>query len=270
MHDTNYIEISNLKFSRNGRKIFHDLSMNIPKHKITAVMGPSGSGKTTLLKLIGKQLEPDSGTIVIDDMCLSNISRKNLFSLRSKMGILFQSASLFYDLTAAENVAFPLRVHTDIPESMIKDLVNMKLQTVGLRGANHLYPSELSGGMARRVALARAMVLDPLLLMYDEPFVGQDPIIMGILKSLIHKINLINKTTSLIVTHNIAEALSIADMIYIISNGEVVAQGTADAIKNSKSEFVLQFINGYTDGPVAFNFPTELDYTTELLGNTDA
>jgi phospholipid/cholesterol/gamma-HCH transport system ATP-binding protein len=270
MNDDNYVEIRNLNFSRDGRKIYNNLSMDIPKNKITVVMGPSGSGKTTLLRLIGKQLEPDSGGITVNDVSLNQVSRKELFLLRSKMGVLFQSASLFHDLNVSENVAFPLRVHTNLSDQMISDLVSMKLEAVGLRGAKNLVPSELSGGMARRVALARAIILDPSLLMYDEPFVGQDPIILGILKSLIQKINLVKKTTSLIVSHNIVEALSIADMIYIISNGEIVAQGSADDIKNSKSKFVLQFINGYTDGPVAFNFPAEQDYTAELLGNTNA
>ncbi len=258
------INISNLSFSRGERSIFRNLSMQIPRGKITAIMGPSGTGKTTLLKLIGGQLLPDAGRIELEGENIPTLSRADLFEVRSRMGMLFQSGALFTDMTVFENVAFPLRVHTDLPEDMIRDVVLMKLQAVGLRGAQGLMPSELSGGMARRVALARAIVLDPHIVMYDEPFTGQDPIAMGVLVNLIRRLNQVLGHTSIIVSHDIQETLGIADYIYLVSGGSVIASGTPAELRADESEQVKQFMHGLPDGPVAFHFPAG-DYQAELM-----
>ncbi len=249
------IEISHLRFKRGDRVIFKDINISIPKGKISAIMGPSGSGKTTLLKMIGGQLYPDAGSVSVEGAVVHDLSRKALFSLRKKMGMLFQSGALFSDMSVFQNVAFPLQVNTSLNAEMIRDIVLLKLQAVGLRGASHLMPSELSGGMARRVALARAIALDPEIVMYDEPFAGQDPIGMGVLVTLIKKLNQALGHTSVIVSHDIQETLSIADYIFIIADGEMLASGTAEKIKNSSSEKVQQFIHGHPDGPVPFHYP---------------
>ncbi|MEE2729256.1 MAG: ATP-binding cassette domain-containing protein [Pseudomonadota bacterium] len=251
----NYVEIRDMTFMRGDRAIYKNVNINIPKGKVTAIMGPSGTGKTTLLRLIGGQLKPDQGSIVVDGHNVPELGRSDLFEVRSKMGMLFQSGALFTDLSVYENVAFPLRVHTDLPEDMIRDVVLMKLQAVGLRGAKHLMPSELSGGMARRAALARAIALDPDLVMYDEPFAGQDPMAMGVVVQLIRLLNDALGHTSIVVSHDVQETASIADYIYVVSGGEVIGQGTADEVLNSDLPRVRQFMQGLPDGPVPFHFP---------------
>ncbi|OUS01775.1 phospholipid ABC transporter ATP-binding protein MlaF [Gammaproteobacteria bacterium 42_54_T18] len=251
----NFIEVRDLTFYRGDRVIYQNVNLDIPKGKITAIMGPSGTGKTTLLRLIGGQLKPDSGTVKVDGEHIPNLTRKELFALRSRMGMLFQSGALFTDISVFENVAFPLRVHTDLPEDMIRDVVLMKLHAVGLRGARDLMPSELSGGMARRVALARAIALDPDLVMYDEPFAGQDPVAMGVVVQLIRLLNDALGHTSIIVSHDVAETASIADYIYVLADGEVIGQGTPDEVLHSDAPRLKQFMQGLPDGPVPFHFP---------------
>jgi phospholipid/cholesterol/gamma-HCH transport system ATP-binding protein len=257
------IEVQNLSFSRADRTIFDGLNMTFARGKITAVMGPSGTGKTTLLRLIGGQLAPDSGNILLAGQNIPTLSRTELFKVRRKIGMLFQSGALFTDLTLYENVAFPLRVHTQLPESMIRDIVMMKLEAVGLRGAYKLMPNELSGGMARRAALARAIALDPELVMYDEPFVGQDPISMGMLVKLIRVLRETLGMTSIIVSHDVGETASIADYIYVLSGSKVIGAGTPDEILNSEDPHLKQFIHGLPDGPVPFHFPAH-DYRADL------
>ena len=258
-----HIEIENLTFRRGARKIFDDLSLTIPRGKVVAIMGPSGTGKTTLLKLIAGQLTPDTGRILVDGEDVHRLPRRRLFALRQRMGMLFQSGALLTDLNVFDNVAFPLREHTNLSESMIRRLVLMKLQAVGLRGAREMMPAELSGGMARRVALARAIAMDPDMIFYDEPFVGQDPITMGVLVSLIRKLNVSLGLTSVVVSHDVEELLSIADYAYVISQGRVVAKGTAQVIRDSDDPYVRQFLSGLPDGPVPFHFPAD-DYQKDL------
>ncbi|MCV6609997.1 MAG: ATP-binding cassette domain-containing protein [Amphritea sp.] len=262
--DDTIIDIQQLTFSRGERVIYNNVDIKIPRGKITAIMGPSGTGKTTLLKLIGGQIKPDSGSILLDGDDIPRLGRKQLFNVREKMGMLFQSGALFTDMTVFENVAFPIRIHTDLPDDMIRDVVLMKLQAVGLRGASRLMPSELSGGMARRVALARAIALDPQLVMYDEPFTGQDPIAMGVLVNLIKRLNNALGHTSIIVSHDIQETLGIADYIYLIADSKVIAQGTPEELKHVVSSQVRQFMEGLPDGPVPFHFPAD-DYYTDLM-----
>ena len=251
----NLVEVKNLHFSRDGNAIFTGIDLTLRKGKITALLGPSGTGKTTLLHLLGGQLQPSKGSVQVFGQEVSSLNRHNLFKLRSRMGVLFQSGALFTDMTVYDNVAFPLRVHTSLPESMVRDLVLIKLEAVGLRGARNLMPAQLSGGMARRVALARAIALDPELLMYDEPFAGQDPISMGVLVQLVKRLNQALGLTSVIVSHDLAETLSIADYAYLLAGGKVVAEGTPAELEASKKEKVRQFIGGLPDGPVAFNYP---------------
>ncbi len=261
----NFIEIRGLSFYRGDRAIFDNIDLDIPRGKVTGIMGPSGTGKTTLLKLIGAQLKPEEGEIWVDGQQLSKLGRSGLFHLRSKMGMLFQSGALFTDLTVFENVAFPLRVHTALSEDLIDNVVLMKLQAVGLRGAMDLMPAELSGGMARRVALARAIALDPAFIMYDEPFVGQDPIAMGVLVNLIRKLNSALDLTSVIVSHDLAETASIADHLHLIADGKVIASGTPDELLNSTDARVRQFMQGEPDGPVPFHYPAR-DYREQMMG----
>lgn len=260
----NLISIQNLSYRRDDRVIFDDIDIDIPKGKITAIMGPSGSGKTTLLKLIGAELYPNKGDIYFNGQNVHRLSKRALFNARIQMGILFQSGALFTNLNVFENVAFPLREHTNLPEPIIHDVVLMKLHSVGLRGARNLMPQELSGGMARRVAFARATVLDPMLMMYDEPFTGQDPISMGVLINLIVRLNQTLNTTSIIVSHDVAETLEIADVVYIINKGKILACGTPDEIKQSSSEAVRQFIEGRADGSVPFHYPAA-SFEEELM-----
>ncbi len=260
----NLVEARGLTFHFGSRVIFNGIDLDLQRGKVTAIMGPSGTGKTTLLRLIGGQIRPTAGTIHVDGHEVPRLSRRELFELRKRMGMLFQSGALLTDLSVFDNVAFPLREHTALPETMVRDLVLMKLEAVGLRGAQRLMPSELSGGMARRVALARAIALDPMMIMYDEPFTGQDPISMGVLVKLIRDLNEVLGLTSIIVSHDVAEASQIADYIYVLSQGVVVGQGTPDELHQSESEWVRQFMQGMPDGPVPFHYPAG-DYAEELL-----
>lgn len=258
------VELKNVSFSRGSRKILDGLNLKIPRGKVTTIMGPSGTGKTTVLRLITGQLMPDAGSIVVDGLEVPKLKRKDLYALRKRMGMMFQTGALFNDLTVFENVAFPLREHTDLPEVMIRDLVLMKLEAVGLRGARDLMTTELSGGMARRVALARAIALDPLMIMYDEPFTGQDPITVGVIMKLIRLLNDSLGLTSVIVSHDVQEVARISDYLYVISDGKVVEEGAPDKLWHSSSEWVQQFLNGLPDGPAAFHYPAE-DYEQELM-----
>jgi phospholipid/cholesterol/gamma-HCH transport system ATP-binding protein len=252
--DLAYIQIKDLHFSRGDRKIFDGVNLSLPKGKITAIMGPSGTGKTTLLKIIAGQLQPDSGSAWVDGACVQQLSRNALYDLRQKMGMLFQSGALLTDLNVFDNVAFPLREHTRLPESVIQTLVMMKLQAVGLMGAHTLKPAELSGGMSRRVALARAIALDPEMVFYDEPFVGQDPITMGVLIKLIKSLNESLGLTSVVVSHDVDEVLSIADYVCVLSGGKIIAEGNKEVVLGQPNDFIEQFVNGHADGPVPFHY----------------
>jgi phospholipid/cholesterol/gamma-HCH transport system ATP-binding protein len=261
----NVVELRGVTFARGERKIFDNVDIFIPRGKVTGIMGPSGCGKTTLLHLIAAQLKPSSGEILVAGQNLPTLSRAELFDMRKQMGVLFQSGALFTDLDVFENVAFPLRVHTKLPEEMIRDIVLMKLQAVGLRGAVALMPDELSGGMKRRVALARAIALDPQILMYDEPFVGQDPIAMGVLVRLIRLLNDALGITSIVVSHDLTETASIADYLYVVGDAQVLGHGTPDELMNSDNPRIRQFMQGTPDGPVPFHYPAS-DYRNDLLG----
>lgn len=260
----NLVEIRNLTFRRGHRLIFDNISLNIPRGKITAIMGPSGTGKTTLLQLIGGQLYPEAGQILVDGTNIHQLSRKELYQARKKMGMLFQNGALFTSLNVFENVAFALREHTRLPEDMLRDLVLIKLEAVGLRGARNLMPSELSGGMARRVALARALALDPQLMMYDEPFTGQDPITRGVLVQLIKNINNVLGLTSVLVSHDVAETAQIADYIYVMADGDLIGGGTPKEVLAEQAPNVHQFIHGLPDGVVPFHYPG-VPYREDLL-----
>lgn len=258
------VKIRNLTFARGERKIFDGIDLDIQRGKVTAIMGPSGTGKTTLLRLIGGQLRPATGSIEVDGEQVPELSRGDLYRLRKRMGMLFQSGALLTDLDVYENVAFPLREHTNLSESMIRDLVLMKLEAVGLRGARRLMPSELSGGMARRVALARAIALDPMMIMYDEPFTGQDPISMGVLVKLIRTLNDALGLSSVIVSHDVQETAAIADYIYLLSGGKVVAHGSPAELEAADSDWAQQFLHGLPDGPVPFHYAAA-EYAQDLL-----
>lgn len=257
------VEIRDLHFRRGSRVIYDGVDIDIRRGAITAIMGPSGTGKTTLLRLIGGQWRPNAGSVRFDGQEVSALSQKRLFELRKRMGMLFQSGALLTDLSVQDNVAFPLREHTKLPERLIRDVVLMKLEAVGLRGARDLYPAELSGGMARRVALARAIALDPEMIMYDEPFAGQDPISMGVLLRLIRRLNDALGLTAIVVSHDVKETLGIADYCYVIADGEIKAHGTAEDIRASESEWVRQFVQARADGPVGFHYPAP-DYAADL------
>ncbi len=257
MSSDNLVEIKDLHFTYDRRPILTGINLSIPRGKVVAIMGGSGSGKTTLLRLIGGQLKPNSGTVKVDGEVVNDMSHKELYALRRRMGMLFQFGALYTDLSVYDNVAFPLREHTNLTESMIHDLVLLKLNAVGLRGAHKLMPADLSGGMARRVALARAIALDPMLIMYDEPFTGLDPISLGVTGNLIRRLNDALGATSIMVTHDVQESLQIVDYIYFVSNGQIVAQGTPDEIRNTELPFVHQFIYGEIDGPVPFHYPAD-------------
>jgi len=259
-----------LGYAVNGnRPVFAGLDMDIPRGRITAVMGPSGTGKTTLLRLITGQVRADSGSVMVAGEELRGIRRADLYVLRRRMGMLFQNGALLTDLSVFENVAFPLREHTDLPERLIRQLVLTKLQAVGLRGAAELMPSELSGGMSRRVALARAIVMDPEILIYDEPFVGLDPISLGVILRLIRRLNDALGITSIVVSHDVQEISTVADLVFLLSGGKVVARGTPQELQSYPSDIVRQFIGGLADGPVPFHFPAP-DYFGELLAREDA
>jgi len=249
------VRIRGLHFSRGERKIFDGVDIDIPRGRITAIMGPSGTGKTTLLKLIGGQLAPDRGTVEVDGQNVHRLGTAELYRLRMRMGMLFQTGALLTDLSVFENVAFPLREHTRLNESMLRKLVLLKLEAVGLRGARDLMPAELSGGMARRVALARAIALDPMMVMYDEPFTGQDPISMGVLVKLIRQLNDAARLTSILVSHDVEETCAIADLVYVISGGRVIESGPPQQLRDSGSEWTRQFMHGLPDGPVPFHYP---------------
>ena len=263
---TNLVDVQGVSFARGDRPVFDNISLTVPKGKVTAIMGPSGIGKTTLLRLIGGQLRPDKGEIWFNGENIPSLSRSRLYETRKKMSMLFQSGALFTDLTVFDNVAWPLREHTQLPPQLLHSTVMMKLEAVGLRGAAHLKPSELSGGMARRAALARAIALEPDLIMFDEPFVGQDPITMGVLVKLIDELNHSLGMTCIVVSHDVPEVLSIADYAYIIAGQKVIAQGTASALQENEDARVRQFIDGIADGPVPFRFPAG-DYLQDLTGS---
>lgn len=253
-----------MRYAVGGRPIFDDLDMDIPRGKVTAVMGPSGTGKTTLLRLVTGQVRADSGSIHVAGEDMRNLKRADLYALRRRMGMLFQNGALLTDFSVFENVAFPIREHTDLPERLIRQLVLTKLEAVGLRGAAGLMPSELSGGMSRRVALARAIVMDPEILIYDEPFVGLDPISLGVILRLIRRLNDTLGLTSIVVSHDVKEISSVADNLFLLSAGKVVARGTPAELKANPSEVVRQFVGGLPDGPVAFHYPAS-DYYGQLL-----
>ncbi len=251
----NAVELDDVSFGYDRRQpILSGISMKIPRGKVVAIMGGSGCGKTTILRLIGGQLRAQQGRVLVGGQDVATLGREELFAMRRKIGMLFQFGALFTDLSVFENVAFPVREHTDLPEELIRDLVLMKLNAVGLRGVAQLRPAELSGGMARRVALARAIAVDPMLVMYDEPFAGLDPISLGVVGQLIRKMNDALAITSVIVTHDIYESLKIVDYIYFVSAGCIIAEGTPATVRASDDPFVRQFVDGEPDGPVPFHF----------------
>jgi phospholipid/cholesterol/gamma-HCH transport system ATP-binding protein len=258
------VQIRDLHYAVGGREVFKGLNIRIRRGLVSAIMGPSGTGKTTLLRLITRQVQPDRGNVVVDGQDLAGLTRKELYALRQRMGMLFQNGALLTDFDVFENVAFPLREHTDLPESLIRHIVLTKLQAVGLRGAATLMPAELSGGMARRVALARAIVLDPKFLIYDEPFAGLDPISMGVIVRLVRHMNDALGITSIVVSHDVHEISVLADQTFLLAEGTVVAAGSPKELQTSKSEMVRQFMNGLADGPVPFHYPAP-DYHEQLL-----
>ena len=260
----NLVEIQDVHYSVGGRSIFAGLTLSIPRGRITAIMGPSGTGKTTLMRLITGQIKPDKGQILFDGLNVSTLRRAELYKLRLRMGMLFQNGALLTDRNVFENVAFPLREHTKLPNELIRHIVLTKLQAVGLRGAAGLTVPELSGGMARRVALARAMATDPEMLIYDEPFTGLDPISMGMIVRLVRQMNNALGITSIVVSHDVEELSILADMSYIMAGGKVVAKGTFPELKEHPSEIVNQFMKGLPDGPVPFHYPAP-DYFGQLL-----
>jgi phospholipid/cholesterol/gamma-HCH transport system ATP-binding protein len=260
----NIVEINNLSFSYNSRLLHKGINMHFPRGKVVAIMGGSGSGKTTLLRLIGGQLKPTVGEVRIDGKVVHEQDEAGIYQMRRKMGMLFQFGALFTDLSVYDNVAFPMREHTGLPESIIRDLVLLKLNAVGLRGARDLMPTELSGGMARRVALARAVALDPAIIMYDEPFAGLDPISMGVIMNLIRRLNDALGATSIVVTHDVHEAFAMVDYVYFVSAGVVVAEGTPAELRESQMPFVHQFVHGEVDGPVPFHYNAP-DFRQDLL-----
>ena len=259
------VRIRGLHFRFGPRVIFDGADFDFQRGKVTAVMGPSGIGKTTLLRLMGGQYRPDAGTLHVDGIDVPALKRRELFEFRKRLGIMFQNGALLTDLSIYDNVAFPLREHTRLSEAMIADIVLMKLHAVGLRGARDLYPEECSGGMQRRIAFARAVALDPMMVMYDEPFTGQDPINLGVLARLVRKLNDALGTTSIIVSHDVAETLDISDYVYLISDGKVAAQGTPKEIRASAAGGIRQFLQGEADGPVPFHVDAP-DYAEDLIG----
>ena len=262
--DAAAVELTDVSFAYDVRAVLTGITMTIPHGKLVAIMGGSGCGKTTILRLIGGQLKPKSGQVVVAGQSVPDLDADALYALRRRLGMLFQFGALFTDMSVLENIAFPLREHTELPEELIRDLVLMKLNAVGLRGAAYLMPSELSGGMARRVALARAIALDPMLVMYDEPFAGLDPISLGVVGQLIRRLNDALGITSVIVTHDVYESLKIVDYLYFVSGGRIIAAGTPEEVRASTDSFVRQFVDGEADGPVPFHYPAP-PYREELL-----
>jgi phospholipid/cholesterol/gamma-HCH transport system ATP-binding protein len=258
------VDIRNLRFLRGDRVIYDDMSMQFARGKVTAIMGPSGIGKTTLLRLIGGQLKPESGQILFKGQNIPTLNRRDLYQARQQMGMLFQSGALFSDMSVYDNVAFPIREHTKLPEALIRKMVMLKLEAVGLRGARDLFPAELSGGMARRAALARAIALDPELIMYDEPFAGQDPISMGVIVRLIRSLNDALGLTSIVVSHDVGEVMSIADYVYVVADKRVIGHGTPEQLRQHESPLVQQFLQGLADGPVPFHFKAA-NFADELM-----
>ena len=265
----NVVEMRGISFRRGQRVIFDGLSLDIPRGKVTAIMGPSGTGKTTLLKLITRQLIPDRGDITVSGQDLATLSQAGLYSLRKRIGILFQNGALLTDMSVFENVAFPLREHTNLSQSLIRHIVLTKLHAVGLRGASSMMPAELSGGMARRVALARALAMDPEIIIYDEPFVGLDPISMGVIVRLVRQMNDALGVSSIVVSHDVAEISTVADRSFLISDGKVAASGSPQDLSKAPSDLVQQFMHGMADGPVAFHYPAP-DYAEQLLGGDES
>ncbi len=263
MSSDNIVEISDLKFGYADRPLLKNISLTIPRGKVVGIMGASGSGKSTLMRIIGGQLAPQAGSVKVDGHVVHELSREDLYKLRRKMGMQFQAGGLFTDLTVYENIAFQMREHTNLPESMIRDMVLLKLAAVGLRGTSHLMPAELSGGMARRVGLARAIALDPMLIMYDEPFAGLDPISCTVVGKLIRTLNDALGATSIVVSYDAAESMRVIDYLYLISDGVIAASGPAAEMKVSQDPFVRQFLDGAPDGPVPFHFPHE-SYQADL------
>ena len=261
----NLIEVRDLDFSRGNRPIFKNLNLTIQRGKVTAIMGPSGTGKTTLLQLITRQLHPNAGTVIVDGADIAPLNQSELYKLRQRFGVLFQNGALLTDMSVFENVAFPIREHTKLPNSLIRHVVLTKLHAVGLRGAADLMPSQLSGGMARRVALARAIAMDPDILIYDEPFVGLDPISMGVIVKLVDEINAALGITSIVVSHDVHDVAAVADYSYVIADGSVAASGTPEELRDTSSELVRQFMHGLPDGPVGFHYDAP-DYDEQLLG----
>ena len=264
--ETAAVQLTDVTFGYDARPVLKGITMTIPRGKIVAIMGGSGCGKTTILRLIGGQLRPQSGDIRVGGLSVPDLDPDALYDLRRKYGMLFQFGALFTDMSVFENIAFPMREHTDLPEEIIRDLVLMKLHAVGLRGAANLMPSELSGGMARRVALARAIPLDPMLVMYDEPFAGLDPISLGVVGQLIRRLNDALSITSVLVTHDVYESLKIVDFLYFVSEGRIVASGTPEEVRASHDPFVRQFVDGAPDGPVPFHYPAP-SYRDELFAD---
>src|SRR5216683_3484965 len=258
------IELVDVHFAYDRREILKGITMAVPRGKIVAIMGASGSGKTTILRLIGGQLKPASGKVLVGGQSVPDLEPDALYALRRRCGMLFQFGALFTDMSVFENIAFPMREHTELPEEIIRDLVLMKLHAVGLRGAAQLMPSELSGGMARRVALARSIALDPMLVMYDEPFAGLDPISLGIVGQLIRRLNDALGATSIVVTHDVAEALDLVDYVYYMSAGKVEFQGTPDEVRKAGLASLRQFVYGEPDGPVPFHYPAP-EYRQDLF-----
>lgn len=253
---SSFVELRHLTFGYGERVILDDISLSIPQGKVTALMGASGGGKTTILRLIGGQQRAQSGQVLFDGQDITPMNQAQIYAARRRMGMLFQFGALFADLNVFDNVAFPLREHTDLSETMIRDIVLMKLNAVGLRGARDLKPSEVSGGMARRVALARAIALDPELVMYDEPFAGLDPISLGTAARLIRQLNDSMGLTSIIVSHDLEQTFAIADYVIILANGKIAAQGTPESLRQSTDPLVHQYVNALPDGPVHFHYPS--------------
>jgi phospholipid/cholesterol/gamma-HCH transport system ATP-binding protein len=260
----NAIELAGVEFGYDPlRPVLRGIDMTIPRGRVVAIMGGSGCGKTTILRLIGGQLRPQVGRVLVEGQSVPDLDRDALFAMRRKIGMLFQFGALFTDLTVFENIAFTLREHTNLQDELIRDLVLMKLNAVGLRGTAQLWPAELSGGMARRVALARAIALDPMLMLYDEPFAGLDPISLGVVGQLIRELNDALGITSVVVTHDVYESLKIVDYLYFVSEGRIIAQGTPEEVRASPDPFVRQFVDGAPDGPVPFHYPAPA-YAEEL------